>query len=93
MTIELLEPLTQFGAAGLMGALWVWERLHSRRRERQLDATHEQVMKQQRELRELVQLVRRNTQAMNHFERTQTQLKGTLERIHDEMQRRANSAA
>ena len=35
MSPESIEPLTQFGAAGLMGALWIWERLLSRRRERQ----------------------------------------------------------
>jgi hypothetical protein len=87
MAFELIEPLTQFGAAGLMGGLWIYERLLSRKREAQLNTTHEQVVKQQRELSELVQLVRRNTQALKAFERTQTQVHNTLERIHDDLKR------
>jgi hypothetical protein len=89
MSIPMLEPLTQFGAAGLMGALWIYERMLSRRREAQLNAAHEQVMQQQRELSELMQLVHRNTRALKAFERTQTHLKHTLERIHDDLKRRS----
>jgi len=91
MSAPILEPLTQFGAAGLMGALWIYERMLSRRREAQLNASHEKLMKQQRELSELVHLVRRNTQALKAFERTQTQLKDTLERIHYDMQHKRAS--
>jgi hypothetical protein len=40
MPENLLEPLSQFGIAGLMGALWIWERLLSRKRETQLSEAH-----------------------------------------------------
>jgi CRISPR/Cas system-associated exonuclease Cas4 (RecB family) len=88
MLAESIEPLTQFGTAGLMGALWIYERLLSRRRETQLNAAHDQLMKQQRELNELIQLVRHNTRAIKAFERTQSQLKVTLERIHHDLERK-----
>jgi hypothetical protein len=91
MNGPLLEPLTQFGAAGLMGALWIYERMLSRRRESQLNAAHEQLMHQQKELSELIQLVRRNTRAMKAFERTQSQLKYTLERIHHDLSHRSSN--
>jgi hypothetical protein len=89
MSIELIEPLTQFGAAGLMGALWIYERLLSRHREAQLNASHRQLMKQQYELQELVQLVRSNTEAIRGFERSQDELQQTLTAIRDELRRRS----
>lgn len=89
MPMEGLEALTQFGAAGLMGALWVWERLLSRKREAQLNATHELLMHERQELRVLVRLVRRNTQAIERFDQTQRQLKELLERMSDESARSA----
>ena len=60
MPIEMIEPLTQFGVAGLMGVLWVWERLFSRRRERELSEAHERLMGERRELHELIELIQRN---------------------------------
>ncbi|HEX7009114.1 MAG TPA: hypothetical protein VF184_03975 [Phycisphaeraceae bacterium] len=89
LLMEMLPGLTQFGAAGLMGALWVWERRLSRHREAQLDEAHQQLMRAQQELRVLVKLVRRNTQAIERFEQTQRQLKDLLERIGDESKRQA----
>jgi len=89
MPTEMIEPLTQFGVAGLMGVLWLWERLHSRRRERQLSESHERLMGERRELHELVELVRRNTRAIEHFEATQAQLHDLLERMHDEIRDKA----
>lgn len=89
MSAEWLQPLTQFGVAGLMGMLWVWERLMSRRRELQLNETHEHLMSQQQELRVLVKLVRQNTRAMVRFDQTQLQLKELLEKMHHEIDRHA----
>lgn len=84
-----IEALTQFGVAGLMGALWVWERWLSRRREAQLNAAHETLTHQRQELRVLVRLVRRNTQAIERFDQTQRQIRTLLERMHDEQTRKA----
>lgn len=86
---EMAQMAAQFGVAGLMGVLWVWERRMSRLREQQLSETHEQLMRQREPLRLLVKLVRRNTQAIERFDQTQQQLSRLLERVNDEMQRRA----
>lgn len=89
MLLDSLTMLTQFGVAGLMGALWVWERMLSRRREAQLNASHERIVRQRQELRVLIRMVRRNTEAIERFERTQQQLQTLLETINREMPRRA----
>ena len=89
MLIESLGPVTQFGVAGLMGALWIWERSLSRKRERQLNEAHEKLVRQHRELRMLVQLVRRNTRAVERFDQTQQELRHVLERMRDEHKRNA----
>ena len=84
MEPELLQPLTQFGVAGLMGVLWVWERLLSRKREDQLDDAHGRLVRHTDEWRALLETVQRNTQALERFEQTQAQLKALLERMsHD----------
>lgn len=78
--IQFIEPLTQFGVAGLMGLLWVWERRFSRLRERQLTQTHERLMTQRSELDVLVRLVRSNTQAFARFDYTLNQVLALLEK-------------
>lgn len=83
MLLQAIEPLTQFGAAGLMGALWVCERLLSRRRERQLTETHLLITGQQQHLKVLVKLVRRNTQALERFSESQQRLNDLLEKAQD----------
>ena len=74
MSTDFITSLTQFGVAGLMGVLWVWERTLSRKRDQQLDATHNTMMRERDALRVLIRLVRRNTQAIERFERTQERL-------------------
>ena len=39
-----LDNLTSLGAAGLMGAMWLWERRNSQKRETQLDEAHSRIM-------------------------------------------------
>jgi len=89
MPTDVLQPLTQFGVAGLMGLLWVWERSMSRKREIQLNDAHSRLMSQQDELRTLVRLVRQNTRAIVRFDQTQNQLKALLEKMHNETGRHA----
>jgi len=74
MPTDFITSLTQFGVAGLMGVLWVWERTLSRRRDQQLNDTHERLMRERDALRVLIGLVRRNTEAIERFERTQERL-------------------
>ena len=93
MPVELIESLTQFGVAGLMGALWVWERMLSRRREAQLNEAHDRLMRQNDALDVLIKLVRRNTQAIERFERTQEQLVRLLRSVREESTARESSSA
>ncbi len=81
MLRDVMQHAAQFGVAGLMGVLWVWERRMSRQREQQLNEAHAQLMRQREPLRILVRLVRRNTQALERFDRTQQQLIDVLQRV------------
>lgn len=77
----LIESMAQFGAAGLMGTLWVWERIYSRKREQELSQAHRQLMKQQQELQVLIDIAQRNTAAIERFEQTQARLTELIERL------------
>jgi len=61
----------------------------SRRREAQLNEAHERLLRDSHELNALIKLVRQNTSAMVRFDQTQIQLKEILEKMHDEIQRKA----
>ena len=63
-----------YGAAGLMGALWIWERRLSRSREAQLGETHERLMSDRGLARQMANLIRRNTAALSGLQATQDQL-------------------
>ena len=75
------ESLLEYGVAGLMGALWFWERSHSRKRELQLSEAHERLMERDRELEAWVELVKQNTRAMVGFERGQRRMMEVLARL------------
>lgn len=88
----MMESLMEYGVAGLMGALWVWERSHSRRREQQLSAAHDRLMERDRQLEALVNLVKQNTQAMVGFERGQRRMMELLVRLGKSLARRSGAA-
>lgn len=77
----MIEHLLQFGVAGLMGVLWVWERTHSRRREQQLTAAHHRLMRRDEQVRLLMRLTQKNTRALVEFERTQRRLAEIMEGV------------
>ncbi len=52
----------------------VVERTLSRKRDRQLDETHGRLLRERHAMNVLIRLVRRNTEAIERFERTQDQL-------------------
>ncbi len=85
MPDELIQPFVQFGVAGLMGVLWVWERMFSRRREAELSDAHARLMSQQQELGVVVELVRRNIEAFERFNQTHQQLAQLLKELQDQM--------
>ena len=65
--VPAVTELTSFGAAGMMSAMWLWERYTSRTREEQLTDAHERVMADRVQLDALVDLVQQNTQAMTRL--------------------------
>lgn len=74
MESELLVQLSQFGAAGLIGVLWVLERRHAAARDRQLDEAHRRIVERQREADVLIAVVRDNTRAVASLRSSQERL-------------------
>ena len=74
-----MAELTNLGAAGLMGAMWLWERRTSRQREEQLDEAHARIMGDRVELDQLIDVVRRNAETMSRLCAAQEQLKRQLD--------------
>jgi hypothetical protein len=80
MPEHLLATLSQFGAAGLIGVLWLIERRQAAHRERQLDEAHRQVVSRERELDSLLRVVQENTRAINSLQLSQKRLLNFLAR-------------
>ncbi len=75
-----VDQLTGLGAAGAMGAMWLWERRQSATRERQIDEAHERIMADKVQLDQLIALVHQNTEAMARLSASQEQLVASLKR-------------
>lgn len=67
-----IDQLTNLGVAGIMGAMWLWERRTSRVREEQIDEAHARIMADRVMLDQLMELVQRNTEAMARLSQFQT---------------------
>ncbi|MCI0631515.1 MAG: hypothetical protein L0Y44_12765 [Phycisphaerales bacterium] len=74
MSQELLTILTQFGAAGLIGFMWIAERKQAAARERQLSEAHLRLLAQGHELEALLNVIKENTKAIVSLEHTQRTL-------------------
>ena len=77
--------LASFGAAGMMGAMWLWERTLSRNRERQLSEAHGRLLRDEQRLSKLVQVVEHNTDAVARFTETQRQVVDALKDLVKEL--------
>ena len=86
--IAMLHEMTQFGVAGLMGVLWVWERWLSRKREAQLNEAHERLSRHHEDFESLIRLVDRNARAFDRFAQLQQDLHQLLESLHAELRQR-----
>jgi len=83
--ISYVGDLANFGAAGLMGAMWLWERRLSRTRERQLSAAHERVMRDEQRLGQLTSVVEHNTTALARFSEIHREVVETLKDLSREL--------
>ena len=81
MQPALTPIVSQYGVAGLMGLLWLFERRHSSQRERELTESHTRLMKQNTELSELVGVIKENSVAMTSLEKSQARLSQVCEEI------------
>lgn len=75
-----LGQVTNLGAAGIMGAMWLWERRHSRQRDQQLDEAHARILGDRVQLDQLIEVVRTNAQALTRLSSVQDHLIRTLEK-------------
>ena len=69
-----LTDLTNLGAAGVMGVMWLWERHTSRKREEQLNEAHGRIINDRVQLDQLIDVVRSNSDAMSRLCAMQEQL-------------------
>jgi hypothetical protein len=79
-TGDALSQLTSLGAAGIMGAMWLWERRTSGQRDQQLDEAHARILGDKVQLDQLIEVVKTNAEAMTRLGTVQDQLIRTLER-------------
>jgi hypothetical protein len=70
----VFDGVTSFGAAGLMGAMWLWERRMSRQREEQLDQAHGRILGDHVALDQLIGVVKQNAEAMTKLAGVQEEL-------------------
>ena len=79
--LSVIADLTSFGAAGLMGSMWLWERRLSRRREEQLDDAHDRIHRDEQRLACLTDVVDKNTAAIVRFATHQKTQNDLLQRL------------
>lgn len=77
---DSISSLTQFGVAGMIGGMWLWERRAAGERERQLTETHERLSADRLQLNILVEVLRDNTRALAALESGQRELTALLAR-------------
>lgn len=83
--VNIAYDLATFGAAGLMGAMWLWERKLSRTREEQLTEAHGRIVRDEQRLERLVHVVEQNTAAVAGFTETQRQAVDALRELVKEL--------
>ena len=83
-TEPALDSVTGLGAAGLMGAMWLWERRTSQKRETQLDEAHARILGDRVQLEQLMSVVKQNAEAIARLCTTQDQFLRQLGRTSGE---------
>jgi hypothetical protein len=77
---DALGQLTSLGAAGIMGAMWLWERRNSQKRDEQLDEAHGRILGDRVQLEQLIEVVRTNAEALTRLSALHDQLLRTLDK-------------
>ena len=83
---SVVTDITSMGAAGVMGAMWLWERRASVQRERELSQSHERILRDEQRLDKLTHVVEQATAAITRFGQMQQEMseliKHVLKEIH-----------
>ena len=79
-TNDGISQLTSLGAAGIMGAMWLWERRTNQKRDEQLDESHARILGDRIQLDQLIEVVKGNAEAMTRLVSVQDQLVRALEK-------------
>jgi hypothetical protein len=80
MEPAIASALAQFGAAGLIGWMWLAERRAAAIREKQLADLHERLQEERPQISTLIAVVKDNTRALTALEVGQRTLTTLLER-------------
>lgn len=83
--IGAINDLASLGAAGVMGAMWLWERRTSRQREDQLSEAHARILRDEQRLANLIQVVEHNTVALARITETQHSIRQALADLKEEI--------
>lgn len=78
--VDIANAMTQLGAAGLIGWLWITERRAGAARERQLDEAHAKLVQERQVVDALLGALRENTRVLGAIEAGQRTLMTLLEK-------------
>lgn len=78
---ELIEALSQLGAAGLIGLMWLTERRAAASRERLLEEAQAELRAGQTTLASVLAVVRQNTEALGALRASQAATARAIERL------------
>lgn len=92
MELDLLASLAQFGAAGLIGFMWLTERRHAHARDQQLTEAHERLLEQRLQLEQLIRVVGDNTRALTRVEEAQRAVVEAMASVRDALTRSSAAA-
>lgn len=79
--VDIASTIAQFGAAGLVGWMWLTERRTAAVRDQQVAQSHERLMQARTELDVLVRALESNTRAMTALEVGQRHVLEVLARL------------
>ena len=79
--MTVFTNLTQLGAAGVIGWLWLSERRANSTRERELSEAHARIMREKESSEAIVSLVRENTEALGRLGESQRTLGASIDRL------------
>ena len=83
--LSVVTDITSMGAAGVMGAMWLWERRASAQRERELTESHERIKRDEQRLDKLTQVVEQTTAAITRFQQTQQEMTAVIKHFVEEI--------